>query len=108
MVPLNHNAPEYIEIRAGIADLTDQIREWNGDPDNPDERSRLLHGLEAAQRLWEATQLEYMQIKVGVIMAVEAVGPRLEALGKGVGWKLLIDAIKGFLKHYANIDLDLQ
>ena len=106
IVSLNHNTPEYEEIAQGLADLSDQFRGANDLEIDEAEKGRILSALAAASQLWEASQLKAMQVKVGVLMAVEDAVTAFGPTTKAIGFALLIDAIKAFVKSHAGIDLD--
>ena len=106
LVTIGHNQPDYGEIEAEISKLAEDVRAWNGNPEVPAERSRLLEGLEAAKHFWAASELKVIQLKVGIILAIEDAQKALGTAAKMVGGKLLIDAIKGFIKTHSGIDLD--
>jgi hypothetical protein len=105
MVPLNHNQPEYEEIRSQLSGLYDEFRSANDLPIDSDERERIVAGLAAAKILWQSTQLKIIQIKVGLILAVEDASWALEKIGKAAASALLVDAIKAFVKHVTGIAL---
>lgn len=104
MVSLDHNAPEYREIAEGISGLEEQVRGCN--EISPEERDYLKAGLAAAKILWDSQQLRVIQVKVGVLMAVQDAVNTLEKLGKAVALKFLIDAIKSFVRNHVGIDLE--
>lgn len=106
LVSLDHNLPEYKEISRGIADLREKVRGINSQDIDIEEKSRILAGLAGASALWEAAQLKVLQVKVGILMAVEDAENALSALFKDVGVALLIEAIKSFVKNHIDLDLD--
>ena len=59
----------------------------------------------AARKLWEATELKVIQIKVGIIITIEDTIDLLSKAGKAVGKALLIDLVKSIVKHKTGIDL---
>lgn len=105
-VELGHNQPEYIEIQKSIDLVSQQVREWNGDPEKPYERERLLASLDAAKSLWSATDLKIIQVKVGILMVVEDAQVALSKTLLAVGGGILVDLIKGWIKGRTGIDLD--
>lgn len=105
LVPLDHNSAPYREVKDGLADLYEEFRTSNDLECSPEERERLLASLKAAQRLWEATQLKIIQIKVGIIITIEDTISLLAKAGKAVGKALLIDTIKSIVRHKTGIDL---
>ena len=103
-VTLNHNHSEYIDIATGLFQLEEQVRGANDLP--PEERDRLRKSLAAAKTLWSAQELRAIQVKVGVLMAIEDTGSAFKSIGKAIAVNLLLDAIKSYLKNYFEIDLD--
>ena len=106
IVTLSHNSQEYKEVKAGIGELKEALRGTNDIPIDGAERQRLMAGLEAAELLWDAAQLKLIQIKVGVIMAVEDARKVLAGTAKAVAGALIVDAIKSLVKNQLGIDLD--
>ena len=105
VVNLDHSSLEYREISVQIAALTNAIRTSNQVGDDPDHRDQLLKSLSAASTLWDAAQLNVLQIKVGIIMAVEDAYSALIKIGQGVGFAVTVDLIKSFVKKHAGIDI---
>lgn len=106
IVRFDHNQPEYLEIKQGLDEVYDIFRSANDLPIDGDERGRLVSGLAAARSLWEAAQLKIIQVKIGVILAVEDALRVLVAAGKAVAAALIVDAIKSLVKSHTGIDLD--
>ena len=106
LVAFNHNSPEFSEIRDGIRDLYESLRGANELTVDENERSRIAHSLLAAVELWEAVQLKAIQVKIGILMAVEDARNSLAATAKAVSAALLIDAIKALVKSHTGLDLD--
>jgi hypothetical protein len=104
LVNLDHNRPEYLEVKAGLAQLKDEVGGLNDLESN--ERNRLITGLNAAELLWEATQLKVIQIKIGIILAVEDAKEVLVKIGKAVGAALIVDALKALIKSQTGVDVD--
>ncbi len=102
LVSLDHNQPEYVEVRDGLENLREALRSINDLP----ERDRLLKSLNAAISLWEAVELKIIQVKVGLIMAIEDAGKALAATAKAVATAVLVDVIKSLVKTKTGIDLD--
>jgi hypothetical protein len=102
LVPLNHNSPEYQVVKAGIDELREAARSVNDLPD----QDRILTSLAAAQTLWSSMELKVLQIKVGVMMAIEDAGMALASTAKTVATALMIDAVKSLVKSKTGIDLD--
>ena len=100
LVSIGHNQPQYQEISDGISELINDVRAgWNGNPERPEERSRVLQGLEAAQSLWAATELKLIHVKVGILMAIEDAEAALGKIIKIAGNVLLVEAIRAFIKN---------
>lgn len=106
IVPLNHNQPNYLLVENGIRELSEAIRSVNDLPVSPEERDRILAALSGAAALWNAAQLKIIQIKVGVLMAIEDAGRVLSATVKAVAVAVFVDAIKSIVKNHVGIDLD--
>jgi hypothetical protein len=104
IVTLDHNAPAYAQVRDGLEDLLTKVRENNEVGESAAHRQRLLHSLEAAQKLWDAAELKLIQIQVGVVLAIEDAGTALKTVGKLVAIGLMIDAIKALVKASTGID----
>ena len=104
VVRLDHNLPAYCEVKSGLDELYEQIRADNAVGETPEHRDRLLRSLQAAQSLWEAAELRVIQVKVGIILAIEDAEKALIAVGKMVGVAILVDAIKTVVKACSGID----
>ncbi|KTW02471.1 hypothetical protein SB4_03340 [Sphingomonas sanguinis] len=66
----------------------------------------MLSALDVAETLWSTGNLKLLQVKVGVLMAVEDASRLLAETAKQVAVSLLIDAIKAFVKTHFHADLD--
>ncbi len=106
IVSLGHNGPIYSDIQKSLERLCEEVRVWNGNPDGPEDRFRILASVEAARALWTSNELRLIQIKVGVIMAIEDAQTAFGKLIKTVGNALLIEAIKSVVKAHSPFDLD--
>jgi len=105
IVTLGHNQPEYQLITEGITALKVEVQAWNGSPDEPELRSRVLQGLEAAQALWAATELKVVQVKVGVIMAIEDAEFALRKIATLASGIALVKFIETFISNaFSGID----
>ena len=106
VVRFNHNAPEAEKISAQIAELKESVRGANGPEIDEQERERVFAALNIAQEFWQSGNLRLIQLKVGVVMAVEDAGILLAKTAKHVAAAVLVDAIKAFVKNYLHADLD--
>lgn len=106
IVGIGHNMPEFDEISAAFDDFFEDIRGWNGSPDNPNLHSRILQGVAAARDLWKASELKVVQVQVGILMAIQDAQIVTNKLARIVSGALLIDAIKALIKAHTGIDLD--
>lgn len=104
LVRIDHNQPEYAEIAKGLDDLYEQVRKDNEVGETAAERDRLLCSLRAAREYWSVSELYIIQIRVGIVMAVEEATEAITKTGKAVGAALLVDLIKKFLKHATGVD----
>jgi hypothetical protein len=106
IVPLNHNEQGYLLVERGISELSEAVRTVNDLPIAPEERDQILAGLSAAAVLWNSAQLKIIQVKVGVLMAIEDAGRVLANTVKAVAIAVFVDAIKSIVKNHAGFDLD--
>lgn len=104
VVPINHNMPEYAQVRDGLANLRTQIHGNNEVGETAEQRDRLLRSLDAASALWDARELKLVQIKVGIILAIEDAGNAFKEIGKMVAIGILIDAVKAVVKACSGIE----
>jgi hypothetical protein len=105
LVPINHNSDGYVEIADGLAELREELRGANDLDCPPEERERLLVSLDAAKRLWEASRLTIIQIKVGIIITVQDTIDLLSRAGRGVGKVVLLELIREFVRSAVGVDL---
>ena len=105
IITLDRDAPTYAEIRANLAGLAEELRGTNYLPIATAERERLSASLAAAQTLWDAAELKLVQIKIGVILAIEDAASALKKIGKGVGSALIVDAVKALVKQKTGLDI---
>ena len=105
LVKLDHNSEPYRQVATGIEQLRDEFRGANFLEISDDEHSRISTALRAASELWNAGQLKVIQIKVGVIMAIDDAAAVLVPLGKAVGANLLVDLIKQIVKDLTGIEI---
>ena len=106
VVRLDHNNPEFVAIANGLARVREAVREINDSDVDPEERERVLASFDAAQTFWQAAQIKVIQLKVGVLMAVEDAVRILGKTAKAVTAALLVDSIKAFVKNHTGVDLD--
>ena len=106
MVRLDHNNPEFAAIANRLAEVREAVREINDSDVDTEERERLLASFDAAQTYWQAIQIKVIQLKVGVLMAVEDAVRMLGGTAKAVTAALLVDSIKAFVKNHTGVDLD--
>ncbi|WP_097091412.1 hypothetical protein [Novosphingobium sp. Chol11] len=104
LVRLDHNQPEYREVARGLSELFEQVRQDNQIGETAEERDRLLRSLAAATELWSAAELHLIQIRVGIIMAIEDTASAAVKVGKALGEALLVDAIKRIVKLAVGIE----
>ncbi|WP_324260399.1 hypothetical protein U4960_09450 [Altererythrobacter sp. H2] len=104
LVPLNHNSAEYKEIDEGLTSLLNDVRGNNAVGETVEERERIVRSLSAAAEYWASLELKVIQIRVGVVMAVEDAGKALERVGKATAWSLLVDLIKRLVKDKTGIE----
>ncbi len=106
IVSLDHNQKEYLQIAYGLKSIRECVRGANLPTIDPLERERIINSLDSASKLWETTQLKIIQIKVGVLMAVDDASKALASTAQAVAAALLVDVIKAFVKNHLGIDLD--
>jgi hypothetical protein len=106
LVRFDHNSVEFQEISRVIGDLTEAVRATNSPDVDADERDRVINSLQAAATFWDAAQLKLIQIKIGVMSAVQDATVVLKNTAKAVVAALLVDTIKSFVKTHAGVDLD--
>lgn len=104
IVKFDHNLPEYLKVVEGISELRESVRADN--EIDPDERDRLTASLEAAAGLWQASQIKIIQLKIGVVMAVQDAAKALEKTARAVAASLLVDMVKSFIKARTGVDVD--
>ena len=106
VVRLDHNNSEFVAIANGLAEVREAVREINDSDVDPEERERVLASFDAAQAYWQAVKIKVIQLKVGVLMAVEDAVRILGSTAKAVTAALLVDSIKAFVKNHTGVDLD--
>ena len=106
IVSFDHNYAEFEEIEQGLRQLSEDIRGANSIPVTIEGRDRISRALDAAVLLWSALELKLVQLKVGVLLAVQDAAEALKSTAKAVAAALLIDAVKAFIKTHTGIDLD--
>lgn len=106
IVPLDHNDPNYRKIEDGLAEIREALRGQNDLDVSDAERDRLIASVSAAQNLWASAELKLIQVKVGVLMAVEDAQKALTKTARAVAGALIVDMIKAFVKSHTGLDLD--
>ncbi|MFM5893963.1 MAG: hypothetical protein ACKOQM_05965 [Novosphingobium sp.] len=106
MVRFDDNEPEAISIASGLAQLSEDVRGANDPSISDDERSRVLGALERAREIWSSGQFKLIQLKIGVLIAVEDAAKLLKMTVKYASTALLVDSIKTFAKNHFHVDLD--
>ena len=106
VVRFDHNNPYFVEISAGISDVREAVRATNGLDTGSEDRERILAALDAAQFLWKSVQIKVIDLKVGILLALEDATKFLAATAKAVAAALLVDTFKAFVKNHASVDLD--
>jgi len=104
LVRLNHNQSEYQEVVKGLDELFEQVRQNNQIGETAEERDRIIQSLTAARQLWSAAELYVVQIRVGVVMAIEDATSVAAKVGKAVGGALIVDLIKRIVKQATGIE----
>jgi hypothetical protein len=103
---LDRTSPSYLLVSSHLVELENII---NGLVEaETAERSRIKAGIVAARELWKAEELEIIQVKVGVLLAVQNASAFLKKLGKEVAIDLIVDGIKAVLKQEATKLLGLS
>lgn len=101
IVSLHHNTPEYQDITAGLEDAVEQVNALKTNELSGDEKSRAVATLQSVSALFRAGELKVVQVKVGIILALEDV-ERLTGLNfKTVAGTLLLEAIKSLFAKWA-------
>ena len=102
IIALDKESEEFKQVQAGLDELIERARGAN----DLEDRDRILASLSAAQTLWSSASLRLVQIKVGVLLAIEDATNALGFVAKGVGAGLLIDLVKSIVKSKTGLDLD--
>ena len=105
LVKLDGEDPKHSAIVEGLKVIEEEFRASNAAGKTPAERDQILKGLSAAQELWSSTQLKVIQVKVGVVMAVEDALSALALVGKESAKSMLVDLIKSFVFEKVGIKL---
>lgn len=106
LVSFDHNKPEYEDIANGLRDIKEAVRTTDDLPATAEEREQIVNALGAAELLWQSAQLNYMQVKIGILMAAEDAARVLATTTKAAAAGLLVEAIEALFKAYTGIDLD--
>lgn len=102
IVALDKESDEFKQVQTGLDELIERARGAN----DLEDRDRIIASLSAAQTLWSSASLRLIQIKVGVLLAIEDATNALGSVAKGVGAGLLIDLVKSIVKSRTGLDLD--
>lgn len=102
IVTLDKESAEFKQVQTGLNELIEQVRGANDLVD----RERLLAGLSAAETLWSSASFRLIQVKVGVLLAIEDAATAMGALARGVSAGLLVDLVKSIIKNKSGLDLD--
>ncbi|MDZ4307312.1 hypothetical protein [Allopontixanthobacter sp.] len=94
MVSLDHNSQSYKDVADAIDEAIDIATATKPNDISGDEHHSLITGLKAARVMWNAYDLTYLQLKVGVIMALELAEEQLRVSFKMARGTLLVEAIK--------------
>lgn len=105
LVTLSHNQPEYEEIQDRIDGAIQEVSTLQTNEISNDEKASVVAALKGASELWRAYQLTAVQVRVGVIMAIEEAQKITKKTFKLTGGTLLADAIKAFIKLTTGFDL---
>ena len=106
LLRLDLDVPERVEIQQKIADLIEVVRGTNDAEIKAEEKQRVLAGLAGADALWRSPYLDPLQIRIGVILAIDDGIELLGKAGKAVAFALLIDIIKAYVRVHTGVDLD--
>lgn len=99
MVPLNHNHPEYAEIKTALDDAIKLAEETRPNDISGDQHASVIANLKSARQLWDSCELQAIQIRVGILMAIEAAQNQLKITFEAARGSLLIEAIKSFFSE---------
>ncbi len=106
VVRFNHNAPDAQEISNQLEEVRESVRGANSPEIDEQERERVFSALAVAKEIWETGHFKLIQLKVGVLLAVEDAAAILAKTAKHVAAAMLVDAIKAFAKNHLQVDLD--
>lgn len=102
IVNLNHNNPEYNEIKNDLEKLHEAVRGLNDSKFDEQTKENAKNEIEAAQRLWQSTELQFIQIKIGIILAIEKAGKLLKDTAHKAMSALVIDKVNAYIKILLN------
>lgn len=102
VVPLNHNQPGYTEIAHGLDKAIEEALAIRPNELSGDEHATLVSALKAARELWNAFELDLMQVRVGLLMAIQEAEKALKKTFTLVKGPLLVEAIVAFFKASAD------
>jgi hypothetical protein len=99
VVLLNHNEPEYLNVKKEIENAKNAISSINIAAENEVARDNIVAELNAAEALWNCAELTLMQIKIGILLAAENAAKFAKETAQSVKVALLVDAIKAFITN---------
>jgi hypothetical protein len=95
----------YLDVSSGLERLRSEIQRHNDVGISGEERDRLIDSLAAASTLWSSAGLKLIQIRIGILLAIEDAGRALGAAGKAVAWETLRDVVVDIVKSRIGISL---
>jgi hypothetical protein len=100
VVTLNHNADGYEDIKVGLEDAIKEVSSLQTNGLSADEKSRAVATLKSASALFAAGELTVLQVKVGIMMAVEDIEALTGLKFKTVAGQLLLELIKAYFRTH--------
>ncbi len=97
---------DYEAIRNTIREIRSALSSVNDISTDGNEHDRLVASLASAQTLWEAAQLKAIQVKIGVILALEDASAALSSSVKAVSVAATVDIIKSMVLRKIGVNLD--
>ncbi len=96
-VTLDHNQSAYADIAEAIDLAIEEAKNTKPNDVSGDQHHSLVSRLKAARELWNAFELQKIQIEVGILMAIEDAQNALKRNFKLIKGPLLVEAIKAFV-----------